>query len=175
MLFETTIDLPLGTLSLYASDTGLRAVLFENHREGKIVLPKKCVRDANHPVLAQAEKELREYFSGERTNFDLPLDPWGGTPFQRTVWDSLRKIPYGVVVSYTYQADKLLGLKNAVRAVAAANSKNPLSIIVPCHRVIAASGKLQGYAGGIAIKKLLLNLEAATLIRTGSTSSPNML
>lgn len=125
MLSETTIDLPIEALSLFASDKGLSAVLFEEHRMGKVKLPDERKHDPNHPILVKAAQQLKEYFLGERMEFDLPLDPWGGTFFQKSVWESLCKIPYGSVVSYSYQSHVMLGMKNAVRAVAAANSKIP--------------------------------------------------
>lgn len=138
-------------------------VYFENHQPGKIVMPTNISCSDEYPILRQAKEQLEEYFAGTRRTFDVPLDPWGGTPFQRKVWESLRSISYGSIVSYTYQAESLLHLQNSVRAVAAANGRNPLSIIIPCHRVIASNGKLQGYAGGLMAKRHLLELEGADL------------
>jgi methylated-DNA-[protein]-cysteine S-methyltransferase len=116
--------------------------------------------DPTHPHLTRAVAQLNEYFAGRRTAFDLPLDPHG-TPFQQQVWEQLLAIPYGETRSYLDLARKL-GNPNATRAVGAANGRNPISIIVPCHRVIGSSGKLTGFAGGLEIKERLLNLESAT-------------
>jgi len=114
-----------------------------------------------HPILTETKRQLTEYFSQQRERFDLPLD-WHGTPFQKSVWRILLKIPYGAQWSYSQQAQSL-GRPKAVRAVGHANGLNPLSIIVPCHRVISKSGALGGYAGGITKKRDLLDLEKLPL------------
>ena len=106
-------------------------------------------------MLAQAREELHEYFAGRRVRFDVPLSPVGGTAFQHTVWAALREIPFGTTWTYGELAARI-GRPSASRAVGAANGKNPLAIIVPCHRVIGAGGRLVGYAGGLPIKELLL-------------------
>jgi len=111
-----------------------------------------------NPILARAEIQLREYFSGKRTVFDIPLAP-EGTEFRKLVWQQLAKIPYGQTISYGEQARRL-GRPSAARAVGAANGKNPIGIIIPCHRVIGATGSLTGFAGGIESKRKLLALEA---------------
>jgi methylated-DNA-[protein]-cysteine S-methyltransferase len=143
---------PLGTLTLVASDCGLRAVLWPGED------PPEAVRDPGHPVLAQASAELDDYFAGRRSAFDVPLDPVG-TPFQRRAWDVLLTIPYGATISYAEQA-RQLGDARKARAVGAANGRNPVPIVVPCHRVVGASGALTGFAAGVGTKRWLLDLEA---------------
>jgi methylated-DNA-[protein]-cysteine S-methyltransferase len=113
--------------------------------------------NSDHPLLLQLEKELGEYFVGERTSFSLPLNPTG-TPFQKSIWETLRTIHYGETISYATEA-KLFGNPKAVRAVANANGRNPIAILIPCHRVIATGGGLGGYSGGIEKKEFLLTLE----------------
>jgi methylated-DNA-[protein]-cysteine S-methyltransferase len=114
-------------------------------------------RDDNHPLLRQAAEQLTEYFAGERTEFDVPLAP-AGTPFQLAAWTALRSIPYGDTVSYGEQARRL-GDPNKSRAVGAANGRNPIPIVVPCHRVVGANGHLTGFGGGIEAKAWLLDHE----------------
>lgn len=156
-VFKTkTIDSPVGRLSLIASGRGLVAVLWENDWPGRVRLPP-LTPDEHDAILTQAERQLSEYFAGQRTTFDLPLDP-RGTPFQRAVWAELLKIPFGQTTSYATIAASL-GKPKAVRAVGAANGKNPLSIVTPCHRVIGRDGSLTGFAGGLAVKAWLLELE----------------
>lgn len=111
----------------------------------------------NHPLLVLLEKELCEYFKGQRREFTLPLNPQG-TPFQKEVWKTLQTIPYATTISYAEEA-KLFGNSKAVRAVASANGKNPISILIPCHRVIASDSTLGGYSGGLWRKEYLLRLE----------------
>ena len=147
---------PVGRLTLVASEAGLRAILWENDRPGRVPLGE-TVSAPDHPVLDEARRQLETYFSGARTRFDLPLDPVG-TPFQRCVWSALGRIPFGQTRTYGAIAAEL-GDTGAVRAVGAANGRNPLSIVVPCHRVIGASGALTGFAGGLEIKAKLLALE----------------
>jgi methylated-DNA-[protein]-cysteine S-methyltransferase len=113
--------------------------------------------DRTHPLLVEAERQLAEYFAGRRQRFALPLDP-SGTTFQRDVWDALQTIPFGETRSYA-QIAKQIGQPRAVRAVGAANGRNPLSIVVPCHRVVGSTGALTGFAGGLAVKARLLALE----------------
>jgi methylated-DNA-[protein]-cysteine S-methyltransferase len=114
--------------------------------------------DPQHPILIEAERQLSEYFAGKRTRFDLPLQP-DGTEFQKKVWRALREIPFGKTKSYLDLA-RAISSPKASRAVGAANGKNPLSIVVPCHRVVGADGALTGFAGGLATKAALLTLEA---------------
>ena len=150
-----SIPLPIGDLEIVASDQGLVAVLWQDDDRwafGKAHL-------GGNAVTAAAEIQLKEYFAGERTEFDLPLD-LRGTEFQESVWRSLADIPYGTTVSYGEQAQRL-GRPSSVRAVASANGSNPVSIVLPCHRVIGSNGKLTGYAGGLDAKQWLLTHEGA--------------
>ena len=155
-----SIDSPIGRLKLVASDRGLVAILWANENPRRVRLTEQT-EDAHHPILTKTESQLAEYFSRKRMHFDLPLDPQG-TPFQRAVWDALLAIPYGETRTYG-QLAKQLGNPNATRAVGAANGRNPLSIVVPCHRVVGSTGKLTGFAGGLETKSHLLHLEAHTL------------
>ncbi|UDF03196.1 methylated-DNA--[protein]-cysteine S-methyltransferase [Asticcacaulis sp. AND118] len=148
---------PVGRLTIVAGDTGLRAVLWVNDNPRRVVLGEMREDPANR-FLDQAEAELRDYFAGRRTTFDVPLD-FRGTPFQVAVWRALTQIPFGETRSYGDIA-RQLGNAAAVRAVGAANGRNPVSIIAPCHRVIGASGKLTGFAGGLEAKAWLLHHEA---------------
>lgn len=148
---------PVGNLKLIATDKGLAAILWENDNPKRIRLTP-LVENNRHPVLLAAERELQEYFAGRRTSFSVPLDPVG-TDFQTRVWRALSEIPFGETRSYGDIARRI-GSPAAVRAVGAANGRNPLSIVVPCHRVIGTSGQLTGFAGGLAIKEQLLTLEA---------------
>ena len=149
----TTIETPVGTLTLVASDVGLRAVLWPGDDPGRVRLGKTS-DDATHPVLTAAAVQLDEYFRGERIEFELPLDPVG-TAFQRAAWDALRQIPYGTTISYGDQAARI-GDRRKARAVGAANGRNPLWIVVPSHRVVGSSGSLTGFAGGVDTKAWLL-------------------
>jgi methylated-DNA-[protein]-cysteine S-methyltransferase len=157
---SSAIASPVGRLTLVGSDAGLAAVLWENDRPGRVRLSVRG-EDANHPVLAEAARQLGEYFAGSRTRFDLTLD-FNGTQFQKQVWAALLTIPFGQTRSYRQIAEQI-GKPKAVRAVGAANGRNPVSIIAPCHRVIGANGALTGFAGGLAVKQHLLALEAAPL------------
>jgi methylated-DNA-[protein]-cysteine S-methyltransferase len=156
---------PVGKLKLIASDQGLVAVLWENDRPHRVRLDE-LIEKPNHPILVETERQLAEYFTGKRQDFEVALD-MRGTPFQKNVWEALLAIPFGETRSYG-QLARQLGNPNATRAVGAANGRNPISIIVPCHRVIGSSGKLTGFAGGLETKAHLLDLEnpeakAATL------------
>lgn len=150
------IKSPVGRLKLVASEQGLVAILWENDNPTRIRL-RELVADDRHPVLVETERQLKEYFAGKRKTFSLGLD-MRGTRFQKDVWEKLLAIPFGETRSYG-QLAKQLGNPRATRAVGAANGKNPLSIIVPCHRVIGSSGKLTGFAGGLQTKAKLLSLE----------------
>jgi methylated-DNA-[protein]-cysteine S-methyltransferase len=154
-----TVTSPVGRLTLVASDTGLAAVLWENDSPRRVPLAIMG-ENPKHPVLREAERQLKEYFAGQRTSFDLPLD-FQGTEFQKRVWKALLKIPFGETRSYG-QIARALGKPTAMRAVGAANGKNPISIIAPCHRVIGKDGKLTGFAGGLKAKADLLALEQHT-------------
>jgi methylated-DNA-[protein]-cysteine S-methyltransferase len=151
-----TIESPVGELKLVASDKGLVAILWENDSPRRVRL-SELVADEKHPVLIETEWQLDEYFAGKRKAFSVALD-MRGTRFQQDVWAALLAIPFGETRSYG-QLAKQLGNPRASRAVGAANGKNPVSIIVPCHRVIGSSGKLTGFAGGLDTKAHLLNLE----------------
>jgi methylated-DNA-[protein]-cysteine S-methyltransferase len=154
--FSKHVDSPLGTLKLVATDAGLAAILWPNDDPARVRLGTP-VEDGAHPVLLEAERQLREYFEGRRKVFDLKLD-FNGTEFQRQVWAALLTIPYGETRSYA-QIARQIGHPHAVRAVGAANGKNPISIVAPCHRVIGSTGKLTGFAGGLEAKAFLLALE----------------
>ncbi|PJD92969.1 MAG: hypothetical protein CK424_04315 [Legionella sp.] len=150
------MESPVGPLRLVASDTGLAGILWHIERPGRVNLaPQK--EDLHHPILLNVESQLHEYFSGKRTSFDVPLE-FKGTSFQKAVWDYLVHIPFGETRSYGEVA-KDLGRPKAMRAVGAANGRNPISIIAGCHRVIGANGSLTGFAGGLAAKSFLLSLE----------------
>lgn len=153
-LLQYRMPSPLGPLYLTASATGLCELSRERGSAPLLKTPEG-------KILGQAFQQLEEYFSGKRTRFSLPLD-LQGTPFQLKVWQALQNIPYGKTVSYTDIA-KQIGNPKAVRAVGGANGKNPVCIIVPCHRVIAADGSIGGYSGELAMKRKLLALENSRL------------
>lgn len=155
-LFSTAIDSPVGDLSLVASDRALVALVWrrENHRNAFA----EAVDHAKHPILRETTRQLSEYFAGKRRAFDIELD-FRGTDFQRRVWSTLLTIPYGETRSYGQIAEQI-GNPTAVRAVGAANGRNPISIIAPCHRVIGMNGDLTGFGGGLDAKAYLLTLEA---------------
>ena len=152
----STFDSPVGELLLVGDDEGLRGLYLPGHRRGPRVGDGWRRDDA---ALAAVRAQLAEYFSGERRAFDLPLAP-AGTPFQLEVWDALGRIPYGETRGYGDLAREL-GRPGAARAVGAANGRNPISIVVPCHRVVGSTGTLTGYAGGLEAKERLLALERA--------------
>jgi len=150
---RAVVDSPIGPLGLVASETGLEAVLFDGSR----IRP-----EGRSPVLAEARRQLAAYFTGDLVEFDLPLG-LQGTDFNRRCWLALATIPYGQTVSYGEQARRLgLGSESA-RAVGAANGRNPLPIVLPCHRVIGADGSLTGFGGGLHVKRFLLEHEGALL------------
>jgi methylated-DNA-[protein]-cysteine S-methyltransferase len=155
-LHRKTIASPVGTLTLVASDVGLVAILWEDDSPDRVRLGA-LTDTADHPVLIQAERELGDYFAGRRTGFAVPLD-MRGTDFQQSVWRALLTIPFGETRSYADIAAQI-GRPTATRAVGAANGRNPISIIAPCHRVIGANGALTGFAGGLAVKEYLLDWE----------------
>lgn len=155
------IESPLGDLTLVASAAGLRAVLWPNDTEDRVRLgvPVSAIEEvADAPVLNAAADQLLEYFRGDRTSFDLQLDLDHGTGFQRLAWSSLADIPYGSTRTYAEQA-AAIDRPRAVRAVGAANGRNPLSIVLPCHRIIGSDGSLTGFAAGVDAKRYLLELE----------------
>jgi methylated-DNA-[protein]-cysteine S-methyltransferase len=146
----------VGTVRIVVSDKELVAILWDNEKPNRVILGR-MEEDLTNSLILEVEKQLKQYFKGQRRIFDLPLR-MNGTVFQNAVWEELKKIPFGVIVSYKDIAQNLNKTK-AVRAVGAANGRNPISIIVPCHRVIGADGKLSGFAGGVDRKRILLNLE----------------
>ncbi len=150
---------PVGKLKLVRSDEGLAAILWENDDPNRV---RRTIigEDKTHPVLVETARQLEEYFAGRRKKFTVKLD-FTGTEFQNRVWRALLDIPFGETRSYG-QIAKQLGQPTASRAVGAANGKNPISIIAPCHRVIGSTGKLTGFAGGLKAKAELLALEGAT-------------
>jgi methylated-DNA-[protein]-cysteine S-methyltransferase len=150
---RTVVDSPIGQLGLIASEAGLQSVLFDGGRISS---------EGSSPVLDEAARQLEAYFEGDLVTFDLPLE-LHGSEFNRRCWLALASIPYGQTVSYGEQARRL-GLGNdAARAVGAANGRNPLPIVLPCHRVIAADGSLTGFGGGLHVKRFLLEHEGALL------------
>ena len=157
LVAQCRIATPLGPLTLAATARGLAAALFDaqRHHPGALDVPENPA----HPVLVQAAREFADYFAGRRRHFTVPLDPQG-TPFQQAVWQALRRIDCGRVLSYGEIAQQL-GRPQAARAVGAAVGRNPLSIVVPCHRVLGRDGALTGYAGGLPRKQALLALEGA--------------
>jgi methylated-DNA-[protein]-cysteine S-methyltransferase len=150
---SSVVDSPIGPLGLVASATGLRGVLFDGRR----VRP-----EGGSPVLEETERQLDAYFAGDLVAFDLPLE-LAGTEFQRQCWLALATIPYGQTVSYGEQARRLGLGPDAARAVGAANGRNPLPIVLPCHRVVGADGSLTGFGGGLPVKRYLLEHEGALL------------
>jgi len=156
---ETVIATPIGDLRLVAGDGGLVAI--DWHAQSRDARSAGALGPIRHPVLLDAECQLREYFAGRRTVFALPLD-FNGTAFQKRVWQALLEIPFGRTRSYGDIARRL-GSPKATRAVGAANGRNPLPIVVPCHRVIGASGDLTGFGGGLDLKARLLDFERGTL------------
>jgi methylated-DNA-[protein]-cysteine S-methyltransferase len=167
---------PVGELVLVADDEALVAVLWPDDDVRRVpgaggAVPS--VEAGDHPVLAMAARQLDEYFDGRRATFDVPLRP-AGTEFQRAAWDVLRQIPYGTTMTYGEQA-RALGDMNKARAVGAAHGRNPLSIVVPCHRVTGADGTLTGFAGGLDAKRWLLEHErrisAAPAHRDGAVAT----
>jgi methylated-DNA-[protein]-cysteine S-methyltransferase len=150
--FGTVIDSPVGEITLVAQASGLNLLHW-----GRYELPVSWRNKNARKIIQDTETQLKEYFSGKRKSFDVPLNP-KGTEFQMQVWNELKKIPYGRTLTYGEQA-KRLNRPNSARAVGAANGKNPIGIIIPCHRVIGANGELTGFAGGLDSKRLLLSLE----------------
>ncbi|MDW3176861.1 MAG: methylated-DNA--[protein]-cysteine S-methyltransferase [Acidimicrobiia bacterium] len=159
-LTRSTVDSPVGLLRLIGSDSGLRAILWPEEREGRVTFDETII-DGEHPVLTETATQLASYLAGDRHDFDLPLDPVG-TDFQREVWAGLQEIPYGETQTYGELADSL-EKPGAARAVGAATGRNPISIVIPCHRLVGSTGALTGFAGGIESKRWLLNHESNSL------------
>jgi len=155
-MHRTTIESPIGTITLVADDEALVELHLPDEKAASATSAEDTAPE-QHAVLAQAAAELGEYFAGDRVEFEVPLAPQG-TAFQLAAWQALRSIPYGETVSYGEQARRL-GDRNLARAVGAANGRNPLPIVVPCHRVVGANGHLTGFGGGIECKAWLLDHE----------------
>lgn len=156
-VFHRHVDSPVGPLLLAGNDDGLQLIEFHAPRHP---MPRgEQWREGDHPVLQRAQTQLQEYFAGRRRDFDLPLAP-RGTEFQRQVWWELANIPFGGMISYAELALRVRR-PTATRAVGAANGRNPIPIVLPCHRVIGADGSLTGFGGGLPTKQFLLQLEGA--------------
>jgi methylated-DNA-[protein]-cysteine S-methyltransferase len=159
---HVVVESPIGPLTLVADGAALSCIYMTDHRH--MPDPERFGPEVDPPVddvLSRTADQLAEYFAGERQEFDVPLDEAAGTEFQRKVWAELREIPYGETISYAELAQRI-GQPTAFRAVGLANGRNPISIIVPCHRVVGSGGSLTGYGGGTDRKQLLLDLEAKT-------------
>jgi len=157
-IYSTRMESPLGTILLAATDEALAGVWFEAQRHWPDT--SGWTEAPEHPALREAMRQLSDYFAGRRSDFALPLDLSHGTPFQQAVWQALLRIPPGATTSYGALSASI-GKPAAVRAVGAAVGRNPISIVVPCHRVLGADGSLTGYAGGLHRKTHLLQLEQA--------------
>lgn len=153
------INSPVGSLKIVVQEQALVAILWDNEKLNRVRLDQ-MEENEKDPLILETEKQLNEYFLHQRTVFNLPME-LVGTPFQQGVWELLNQIPYGTTWAYKDIAIKM-NRPRAVRAVGAAVGRNPISIIVPCHRVIASNGNLTGFAGGINRKKILLDLESQT-------------
>ena len=161
-----TLPSPVGELKLVANGARLAAILWENDRPNRVRLGP-MTQAPDNPVLLKTARQLEEYFAGTRNCFELELD-FVGTDFQKQVWAALLTIPFGETRTYSQIAQQI-GKPAAVRAVGAANGRNPISIVAPCHRVIGASGKLTGFAGGLEAKERLLRLEGGDWSGAGQT------
>ncbi len=149
---------PVGDLTLVASENGLKAILWPDDKPGRVRFGHPLTTDDSNPYLRKAAEQLDEYFAGSRRAFDIPLD-LDGTAFQRAVWGALQEIPFGKTITYGELAEEL-GRPTAARAVGAAVGRNPVSVVIPCHRVVGRDGSLTGFAGGLDAKIRLLELEA---------------
>lgn len=158
LIYTSHIDTPLGGITMAATDQGLAGVWFDQQRHWPDTAG--WIAKDDHPALVEAAAQLRDYFAGKRDHFDMKLDLSHGTAFQQSVWQQLLTIPAGATLTYGTLSAKL-GNPTAVRAVGAAVGRNPISVIVPCHRVLGADGSLTGYAGGLERKTALLELEGA--------------
>jgi methylated-DNA-[protein]-cysteine S-methyltransferase len=162
-MFRGTVKAPFGTLTVVASDKGVRFCMFANDAHPKSFDGLSIRDDPKHPMVKKAIDQLREYFAGTRKKFDLKLD-LQGTEFQVDAWRSLAKVPYGKTASYAEQATSI-GRPKAVRAIGGANGRNPVVVILPCHRIIGADGSLTGFGGGLPVKVWLLEHEQKVLAR----------
>ena len=165
-IVQTAFQSPLGPMTLAATHAGLAGVWFsgQRHLPPELATVGSWPQNARHPILIKTTQQLTQYFAGERQVFDLPLDLSGGTAFQQAVWRALQVIQAGQTTSYG-NISKTINNPAAVRAVGAAVGRNPISIIVPCHRVLGADGSLTGYAGGLERKTALLKIEGAADLR----------
>lgn len=160
---RATLNAPIGPVVVVASDRGLHNVMFDPDDMPRILEGCIVTEKPSHPVVAAALRQLREYFAGTRTSFDLKLD-LEGTEFQVSAWKALAKVGFGRTASYSQQAASI-GRPTATRAVGAANGKNPVAIVLPCHRIVGADGSLTGFAGGLDTKRWLLDHEQTVLAR----------
>lgn len=167
-LSQKIVPSPVGALRLVATDAALAGVFFPNHKDAPLFTPTSSNGPPSHPILDLAAREFAAYFRGELQVFTTPHAAQDGTPWQRAVWAALSTIPFGERRSYAELAAQI-GNPNAARAVGAANALNPLSIIVPCHRVVGADGSLTGFAGGMPAKKWLLAHEQRVTERVSFT------
>ncbi len=163
-LARTVTESPIGELTILATHDAVIAIHFGDDRRRGTPVPAIDLPPGEHAVLDETVRQLDEYFAGDRLEFDLPLEP-NGTPFQREAWSALSTIPYGETISYGEQARRL-GDRNKSRAVGAANGKNPIPIVVPCHRVVGANGHLTGFGGGLGVKAWLLDHEQRVRARS---------
>lgn len=161
MTLAKQLDSPIGRLRLVATDQGLSHLLFDQQAGDDMGSDGDSAEADNHPVLAAATAQLEEYFAGQRQEFDIPLD-LSGTEFQQAAWSALADVPFGETRSYRQQAEAI-GRPRAVRAIGAANGRNPVPIVLPCHRIVGSDGSLTGYGGGLPIKEFLLDHEQAQL------------
>jgi methylated-DNA-[protein]-cysteine S-methyltransferase len=162
-IVQTRVASPLGPIVIAATATGLAGLWFADDQRYlplQLTGPAAWPEDAGHPILKHARQQLHDYFTGQLSHFDLPLDLSCGTAFQQSVWRALLDIPQGSTVSYG-EVSQRIGKPAAMRAVGGAVGRNPISIVVPCHRVMGASGALTGYGGGLDRKTSLLMLEGA--------------
>jgi methylated-DNA-[protein]-cysteine S-methyltransferase len=166
-----TMPSPIGALTVVATSDAIVAIRWDESDVG-LRGPITDVRSGEHPLLDDTVRQLTEYFAGDRTEFDLPLAP-AGSEFQRAAWAALRKIPFGETISYGEQARRL-GDRNKSRAVGAANGKNPIPIVVPCHRVVGSNGHLTGFGGGLEVKAWLLDHELAVRTRSPAVGDATM-
>lgn len=157
------VSAPFGDLTVVASDAGVRYVTFDNDAHPKSYVGMTVTNNASHPVVARTVRQLNEYLAGKRREFDVPLD-LVGTEFQVQAWRALADVPFGSTTSYARQAASI-GRPTATRAIGAANGRNPVVIVLPCHRIVGADGSLTGFGGGLPVKKWLLDHEADVLDR----------
>ena len=166
MFSRARVTAPFGELTIVASDAGLRYVMFDNDAHPKPVNALAVADDEDHPIVALTSAQLAEYFNGTRSEFDIPLD-LVGTEFQVAAWKSLASVPFGTTASYAKQAASI-GRPTATRAIGAANGRNPVVIVLPCHRIVGADGSLTGFGGGLRTKQWLLQHEQKVVARVAA-------